>query len=264
MENILYIRGGFFVGALFLFSVIQLIIPSRRFQPKRWQVIASNLLVVLVNNLLIGLLPLIPFQAAVVMEDKSFGLLKLVETPSIITIIIGVVLLDIVIYWQHRLFHQIDFLWAFHRMHHVDPMLDTTSGLRFHPVEVFISNFVKVGAIILLGVSPLAVIIFELALNVLAMFNHSNIRIHKKVEQVISLFLITPALHTIHHSKIMVETNSNYGFSVPWWDKIFGTFIKEGKYSQENIHIGTVPMPEYSEQVFPGMLKLPFHQLFTS
>lgn len=258
MENILYLRGGFFVGALVLFFVLQLIIPSRKFQAKRWQVTLSNLLLVGVNNLLIGLLPLIPFQAAMISEDKSFGLFSMTSLPFSVKIVLGIILLDLVIYWQHRLFHQLDFLWAFHRMHHVDPMLETTSGLRFHPGEVLISNFVKVGLILLIGIPPLAVVIFELALNVLAMFNHSNIRIHKKIEQVLGLILITPALHTIHHSKIMRETNSNFGFSVPWWDMLFGTFLRQGKYSQEKISIGTVPMPSYSQQVFPGMLVLPF------
>jgi sterol desaturase/sphingolipid hydroxylase (fatty acid hydroxylase superfamily) len=143
-------------------------------------------------------------------------------------------------------------------MHHIDPMLDVTSGLRFHPIEIIISNFIKVGAIFMIGINPAAVIIFEVSLNGLSMFNHSNIKINNKLEKVLNKVLITPALHTIHHSKILEETNSNFGFSVPWWDKLFHTFNSTGMYLQNEIRIGTVPMPDIKYQLFPGMLIQPF------
>lgn len=143
-------------------------------------------------------------------------------------------------------------------MHHIDPMLDTTSGLRFHPIEIILSNFIKISSILVLGISPVDVIIFEVVLNGLSMFNHSNLHIPKPLEVILNKVLITPALHTIHHSKIMEETMSNYGFSVPWWDKVFGTFCAMGKFPQEKIHIGTLPMPKEKYSLFPGMLVQPF------
>lgn len=270
MDQGTLIRGGFFIGGFIVFSGLQWLIPSRRFEKDRWKFMASNLGLVLINNLMIGLLPLIPYQTAVMAKENGLGLFNLLErmtwasdlglvVPIAIGVIIGqIVILDIVIYFQHRIFHHFNFLWRFHAMHHIDPMLDTSSGLRFHPIEIIISNVIKVSVILIVGINPLSVVIFEVALNFLAMFNHSNIRLPQWLEGPLSMILITPALHTIHHSKIRAETNSNYGFSVPWWDKIFDTFIKNGKKTQELIDIGTVPMPAKSLMLFPGMLVFPF------
>jgi len=263
------IRGGFFLGGFIIFVVLQWIIPSRKFEKNRWKFALSNLGLVAVNNWMLILLPIIPYQAAVTAKEngigifnltKDFGLMTSLDNAvlGIVIIALQIAILDIAIYFQHRMFHHVDFLWRFHSMHHIDPMLDVTSGLRFHPIEIIISNFVKVGVILIMGITPMAVVIFEISLNFLAMFNHSNIRLPQWLERPISMILITPALHTIHHSKKRTETNSNYGFSVPWWDKLFGTFIAEGTKSQENIDIGTVPMPDQSLILFPGMLIYPF------
>lgn len=263
------IRGGFFLGGFILFSLLQWVIPSRKFEKNRWHFMASNLGVVGVNNLIIALLPLIPYQTAVIANENGIGLFNLPNKLGLLGsldggvlfiffIAIEIAILDIVIYFQHRMFHHFDFFWRFHAMHHIDPMLDTTSGLRFHPIEIVISNFIKVGFILIMGINPLAVVIFEIVLNFLAMFNHSNLYLPKWLEGPISIILITPALHTIHHSKKRIETNSNYGFSVPWWDKLFGTFTAEATKKQEDIDIGTVPMPKQSLILFPGMLIYPF------
>ncbi len=171
------------MGALLVFTVLQWVIPSRRFEKDRWQYMLSNLGIVVFNNIVIGFIPLIPFQMAVLAEKNGYGLLSYVSMPGWMVIVIGLLLLDIVIYFQHRLFHQVGFLWRLHSMHHIDPMLDTTSGLRFHPVEIIISNFIKVGTILILGIAPLTVMIFEIALNFLSMFNHSNLRLHPRFER---------------------------------------------------------------------------------
>lgn len=258
MNVVNMIRGGSFASALIIFTLLQTVIPSRKFEKGRWKYSISNLFLVGFNNLFLGLLPIIPYQMAVTAEDRSWGLLNLMEFPMVVSIILGILILDVTIYFQHRLFHQVHFLWRLHSMHHIDPMLDTTSGLRFHPFEIIISNFIKVTIIMIMGISPLTVIIFEIALNVLSMFNHSNIKIHTKIEKVLNKLLITPAIHTIHHSKIFTETNSNYGFSVPWWDMLFKTFTLHGKYPQEKINIGIPNMPEPKYQRFPYMLIQPF------
>jgi sterol desaturase/sphingolipid hydroxylase (fatty acid hydroxylase superfamily) len=268
MEDIVIVRSTIFVAVLVIFLLFQLIFPSRKNIDGRWKYMLSNVGIVLFNNVVIGLLPLIPYQMSIIAKNNTWGLINFIFNDSnllvnnsllnISMIVFGIVVLDIFIYFQHRLFHKVDFLWRLHSMHHIDPMLDVTSGLRFHPIEIVISNFVKVGVIFLIGINPLSVIIFEIALNGLAMFNHSNIKINYKIEKVLNKILITPALHTIHHSKIFEETNSNFGFSVPWWDKLFHTFKANGKYQQSEIKIGTYPMPDKKYQLFPGMLIQPF------
>lgn len=260
MDKAQIIRGAIFVSVLAICIILQWV-PSRPFDKGRSKFMASNLGMVIFNNVVIGLLPLIPYQMAIIAQDNSYGLFNiLIKSTSfrIVGLVLGIAVLDIVIYFQHRMFHKVGFLWRLHSMHHIDPMLDVTSGLRFHPLEIVISNFIKVVTIVIIGINPLAVVIFEIALNGLAMFNHSNIKINDRIEKVLNKLLITPALHTIHHSKIYEETNSNYGFSVPWWDKRFGTFKPNGKYVQNEIRIGTVPMPDEKYQLFPGMLIQPF------
>ncbi|MCH4891395.1 sterol desaturase family protein [Acidaminobacter sp. JC074] len=252
------LRSISFVSVLMICSGLQFIIPCRKFESDRYKYMISNLVLVGFNNIILTFIPLIPFTAGIYAVDNKLGLFQIVKVPFVLEFILSLLILDVVIYFQHRLFHKVDFLWKLHAMHHIDPMLDTTSGLRFHPLEIIISNFIKVATILVFGITPLAVVSFEIALNLLAMFNHSNIKINKKLEHKINKILITPALHTIHHSKIKNETNSNFGFSVPWWDKLFNTFTAEGKYPQEKIHIGTLPMPGKTYQLFPGMLIYPF------
>ena len=207
--------------------------------------------------MILMLMPLIPYESSIYADERSMGLMNQLDF-GVLEIVAGFFLLDLVIYFQHRIFHKVPVLWKLHSMHHIDPMLDTTSGLRFHPIEIILSNFIKIITIIALGIAPLAVIIFEIVLNGLAMFNHSNLNIPNPFEKILNKVLITPALHTIHHSKIIEETMSNYGFSVPWWDKIFGTFCPRGKYPQERIDIGTIHMPKEKYTLFPGMLVQPF------
>lgn len=258
MNKIALIRGGFFVGVLVVFFSLQWLIPSRKFEKDRWQFMTSNVLLVGFNNLILGFLPLIPYTMAEWTFNENIGLLNQINLPNGIAIIMGILLLDLVIYFQHRLFHQVGFLWRLHSMHHIDPMLDTTSGLRFHPLEILISNFIKIGTVIVFGISPLGVVIFEVALNGFSMFNHSNLRLPQKFENILSKVIITPAKHTIHHSKILRETNSNYGFSITWWDRLFGTFTEKGVYPQEEIRIGIINGPKRQYQLFPWMLIQPF------
>lgn len=256
--NVSMIRALIFGGTMIIFGGLQFLIPSRPFTKDRWKYMVSNILIVAVNNLFILVIPIIPYGAANLAMENDMGLLLIVELPAFVHMILGIVFLDIVIYFQHRIFHQVDFLWRLHSMHHCDPMLDATSGLRFHPLEILISNFIKVSAILIFGIMPLSVIVFEVGLNVLAIFNHSNIRISEKIERWLNKILITPAIHTIHHSKFKGEINSNYGFSVPWWDMLFGSFVNKGRLTQSEIKIGYVGMPVGKEAVFPWMLAQPF------
>lgn len=252
------VRSIIFAGLLILFLILQLVIPSRKPYKGRFVHMASNLGLVGINNIVLFFIPLIPLTVAQFTESNNIGLFHLVEFPLWMIIVVQVLLLDMIIYFQHRVFHKVGWLWALHSVHHIDPMLDVTSGLRFHPFEIIISNFIKVFFVFILGINPLSVLIFEISLNGFAMFNHSNLKLPDWLESIVSKVLITPALHTIHHSKVRRETNSNYGFSIILWDVIFKSFIKNGKYKMANINIGVVGMPEVKKTGFPYYLTYPF------
>ncbi|MBL4636409.1 MAG: sterol desaturase family protein [Kofleriaceae bacterium] len=183
----------------------------------------------------------IPTGAVVVAaraQDSSFGLFHQVELPAVTAIVLAVVALDFIIYLQHLIFHHVPFLWSLHRVHHSDRDFDATTALRFHPVEILISLFVKFGAVYLLGVPPVSVIFFEVLLNGSAMFNHANAALPPGLDKWVRLLLVTPDMHRVHHSTVVAETNSNYGFSLPWWDRIFGTYRAEPQIGRSDVVIG--------------------------
>lgn len=252
------LRSIIFVGLLTFFIILQLLVPSRKPYKGRWKHMVSNLGLVGVNNIVLLFIPIIPITVGEYVATNSIGLFNYINIPLWILIPVEVLLLDMVIYFQHRMFHKVDWLWALHSVHHIDPMLDVTSGLRFHPIEILISNFIKVLFVFVFGINPISIIIFEVSLNGFAMFNHTNLKLTPWLENVLSKIVITPALHTIHHSKIRKETNSNYGFSIVLWDVLFKSFTKNGKYTMENINIGVVGMPEIEKTGFPYYLYYPF------
>jgi sterol desaturase/sphingolipid hydroxylase (fatty acid hydroxylase superfamily) len=169
-------------------------------------------------------LPLLAMGVAVWAEARGFGLLNLTGWPEGLRILIAVAVLDLAIWAQHLLFHKVPILWRLHRMHHADPEMDATTGLRFHPAEVLLSMVIKMAIVAALGAPPVAVLLFEVVLNAASLFNHANIRLPGYVERALRLVVVTPDLHRIHHSDKREETDSNYGFSVTWWDRLFGTF----------------------------------------
>jgi len=172
---------------------------------------------------------------------------------------LSVLLLDMLIYWQHRLFHTVPMLWRFHKMHHADSHVDTTTGLRFHPVEIAMSLGIKAAAVVMLGVPAIAIVIFEVALNGFALFNHANIRLPQKWDDRIGLVLITQRLHRIHHSQAKNESNSNYGFSVSWWDRLFNSFTPRAAFSDETLPIGQKDVPATKKNAsIIALLQQPF------
>jgi len=179
--------------------------------------------------------------------------------PNWLTVIVCLVILDIVIYWQHRLFHQVPFLWRLHRVHHADAHVDTSTGLRFHPLEIVLSIIIKLIVVTFLGIPAIAVLIFEIALNGLAIFNHANIRLPQWVEKPLRMILMTQILHRIHHSQVVKETNSNYGFSVIWWDKLFGSYTSEANKSDKELDIGLIEYPDEKQNAsLLSLLIMPF------
>ena len=169
---------------------------------------------------------------------SGYGLLPMLGLPDWLAFAVAVLVLDLAIYFQHRLFHAVPLLWRLHRMHHSDVDLDVTSGARFHPAEILLSIAIKLGVIAAMGPSAAAVLAFEVILNACSMFNHANVGLPARLERALRLVLVTPDLHRIHHSRDRIETDSNFGFSVPWWDRLFGTFRAEPARGQLGMTIG--------------------------
>ncbi len=244
MTNEIWWRLGFFFSILVIMMLLEWRKPARKSpikSGKRW---FANFGLVFASSLLARLaVPIGLTAVALYTQQHGIGLFNLIQLPSIVVIVLSLVLLDILIYWQHRLFHRVPMLWRLHRVHHADAHVDTSTGLRFHPIEIILSILVKLVAVVVLGVPAIAVLIFEIALNGLALFNHANIRLPPAIEKPLRLILMTQILHRIHHSQVVSETNSNYGFSVIWWDKLFGSYKSVAKKTDSQIDIGLI---EYS------------------
>ena len=195
---------------------------------------------------------------ALLAEARGWGLFHQVAWPVWAELVVSLVWLDLVIYLQHRAFHHVPALWRLHRLHHADIDLDVTSGARFHPLEILVSLAVKFAAIVALGVPALAVLIFEIVLNATTMFNHSNVRVSPAVERLLRLLVVTPDLHRVHHSIVRRETDSNFGFNFPWWDRLFATYRPEPEAGQEGMTIGLEEFRDPKELRLDRMLTQPF------
>jgi len=229
-------------------------------KPLRW---GSNLGLVVLNTLLLrAVFPLAAVGFAEIASAQGWGLFNILNLPSGLTILIAIVALDLLIYGQHVLFHHLPLLWRLHQVHHADRDFDVTTGLRFHPLEIFLSMGIKIGAIALLGAPPVAVLIFEVLLNATAMFNHGNVSLPPWSDRPLRWIIVTPDMHRVHHSVISEETNSNYGFNLPWWDYLFHTYRATPSQGYGAMTIG-LEAYQTTEQVaqLPWMLLLPFRRL---
>lgn len=213
--------------------------------PRRVQVISrtvrwpSNLGVVVLDTLLVRILfPTTAVGLALLAEAKGFGLFNVWSITNWIAVVVSVVILDLVIYLQHVLFHAVPALWRLHRMHHADLEFDLTTGARFHPTEILLSMLIKLTVIGALGAPAVAVVLFEVLLNATAMFNHSNVQLPASVDRVLRWLVVTPDMHRVHHSVRREETNSNFGFSVPWWDWVFRTYRAQPADGHDRMIIG--------------------------
>jgi sterol desaturase/sphingolipid hydroxylase (fatty acid hydroxylase superfamily) len=234
----LFCIGSYF-SVLAIMAAWELAAPRRPLTASRLCRWGGNLTIVSLNTVIVRLLFMGGAVAMAVMaQEHGWGLFNLIEGPAWLEITFAIVTLDCIIYWQHQVFHYIPFLWRFHMMHHSDVDLDVTSGVRFHPVEIVISMVIKAASVLALGVSPLAVVIFEIILNATSLFNHSNVRIPTGLDQLLRWFVVTLDMHRIHHSADVRETNSNYGFNVPWWDRLFGTYTAEPVLGQTAMKVG--------------------------
>lgn len=259
MENESVIRVGAF-GVIFIIVAVAEAVSPRRVltcaTAKRW---FTNLVIIALNPLTVRLIfPVLPAGMALLAKQRQWGLFNNIGLPIWFETACCVILLDMIIYFQHVLLHATPSLWRLHMVHHADLDFDVTTGLRFHPFEIVVSMGIKLAAIIVLGPSALSMLIFEAALNGIAMFNHGNIRMPEKLDRILRIFVVTPDMHRVHHSVIIQETNSNYGFNFPWWDRLFGTYKRQPANGHEKMSIGLSQFREASRLSLPRVLIMPF------
>lgn len=226
----------------FMFVTIaswELTMPRRELITPKWIRWRSNWSITVINTAVIQLLfPILGIGMAVIAAQNGWGVLNTLNVSEGFAIAIFILTFDLAIYWQHRIFHLIPVLWRLHRMHHIDPDFDVSTGIRFHPLSSLLSMLIKLSVIVLMGPPVVAVLISEVLLNATAMFNHGNIHISPKVDRVLRWFMVTPDMHRIHHSVVEDEHNRNFGFNFPWWDHLFGSYRDSPERSQESMTIG--------------------------
>jgi len=255
------IRIGCFLGFFAAIALAEHLFPRRPLIVKKSLRWFGNLSVHLVNGLLPQLLfPILPVGMALLWAQKGWGLLNAFPLPGVAAVIASILVLDLVIYAQHLLFHRISFLWRLHRMHHTDLDLDLTSALRFHPLEIVASLVIKLALVALLGPPALAVLLFEILLNGMAMFNHGNFRIPMGPDSLLRRLVVTPDMHLVHHSIIRQESNHNYGFNLSWWDRLFGTYQAEPAEGRAAMTIGLKGFLDVRYARFREMILNPFEK----
>ena len=257
------VRLSFFGGILLLMAVWEVIAPRRSLTVRKGPRWASNLGLVVLNMALSRMLiPITAVGAALISEKQGWGLLHQVAWPPWFELTLAVLILDLAIYWQHVLFHAVPVLWRLHLVNHADLDFDVTTGLRFHTLEILISAGIKIFIVAMLGPSATAVIVFEVLLNATAMFNHSNVRIAVGLDRFLRGFVVTPDMHRVHHSVDRAETNSNFGFNLPWWDILFRTYRSQPADGHEKMTIGLPQIrSEQQAERLTSMLMLPFLSL---
>lgn len=253
------IRMGFFAGIFLVVALVELLIPRRPLATSKASRWFANIGIVAINTVVLRLL----FPAGAVgislwVQKRGWGLFNHLTLASWLEIALSVVLLDFIIYLQHVMFHAVPALWRLHMMHHADMDYDLTTGTRFHPVEIVISMLIKASAIMVLGAPALAVILFEILLNGTAMFNHGNFFIPLGLDRPLRLLVVTPDMHRVHHSVFPTETNSNFGFNLPWWDRLLGTYRPQPRQGHEGMTIGLNQFRDPSRLTLGRLIVLPF------
>jgi sterol desaturase/sphingolipid hydroxylase (fatty acid hydroxylase superfamily) len=254
-----YIRLAAFCGVFTLMAFWELLGPRRKETIGRGWRWPNNLGLVVVDTVLVRILfPTTAVGLALIARAHGIGLFNVVPLPPWFGLVASVILLDLTIYFQHVLFHAVPVLWRLHRMHHADLDIDGSTGLRFHPIEILLSMVIKLAVVIALGAPAVAVLIFEILLNATSIFNHGNIRIPEAFDHVLRWFVVTPDMHRVHHSVLSRETNSNFGFNLPWWDRLFGTYRAQPAAGHEAMTIGIEQFRNRRELGLDRMLLQPF------
>jgi sterol desaturase/sphingolipid hydroxylase (fatty acid hydroxylase superfamily) len=253
------IRVGVFLSVFIAIALWELFAP-RRIQTapriRRWP---SNLGLVAINATLIRVVfPTTAIGMALMIERQGSGLFHGLAVPAWLAVPVAFVLLDLAVYFQHVLFHSVPALWRLHRMHHADVEFDVTNGLRFHPLEIMVSMALKLAVIAALGAPPMAVFAFELVLNAAAMFNHGNVSLPGRIDSLLRRILVTPDMHRVHHSSLPEETQSNFGFNLPWWDHCFGTYRAQPRDGHQDMQLGLSILREPAWSRLDRMLVQPW------
>ena len=259
-DNELMIRLSSFGVVFALMALWELVAPKRVLTVSKILRWSNNIALVVLNSVVIRLLfPAAAVGMALFAEQHGWGVFNYFSVPYIIGIVVSFIALDLIIYLQHVLVHAVPGLWRLHRVHHADPDFDVTTGSRFHPLEIIFSMLIKFGAIIVLGVPVVAVVLFEVVLNASAMFNHSNVGLPVRFDRYLRWIIVTPDMHRVHHSVEDDEANSNFGFNLPWWDRLFGTYRDQPRAGHKDMVIGIHYFNKPAQVSWlPGMLTLPF------
>lgn len=253
------IRLFFFFGVLVLMAMWEGVAPRRRLSvSKGWRWL-GNLGLVVVNTIAVRFVfALGAVGIAQIAHGRGWGIFNNITVPPWAAIILSILALDLIIYLQHIMFHAVPLLWRFHMVHHADLDFDVTTGLRFHTIEILLSMGIKVAAIVLLGAPVMAVLAFEVLLNATSMFNHGNVRMPLRLDAIVRLVVVTPDMHRVHHSVIPAETNSNFGFNLPWWDFLFGTYRAQPIDGHREMAIGLSQFRNEWIERLHWMLVMPF------
>lgn len=253
------VRLWVFVGLFALFALLEALWPRRQStvsKPGRW---STNIGIIAVDTLVVRLFfPLLPYSLAIRSFHENWGIFNRVNLTGWSELLLSLVLLDLLIYLQHRLFHRLPVLWRFHRMHHTDLDLDVSSGNRFHPVEIALSLLIKMAAVLLLGISAPAILLFEVILNATSLFSHANLNLPISLDRWLRLVLVTPDMHRVHHSIHPAETDSNFGFCQPWWDRLLGTYHDQPRDGHTRMLIGLREFRDQQQLGLLQLLKIPF------
>jgi len=254
------IRMGFFFGVLAIMALWEVAAPRRKLTVSKTLRWTNNIGLVFFNSFILRILfPAAAVGVAISAKDQGLGLFNVYAVSPYIAVVASVIIMDFVIYLQHVLVHAVPVLWRLHRVHHADPDYDVTTGARFHTIEIILSMLIKFATILLLGPPVIAVILFEIILNATAMFNHSNVGLPAGLDRALRWFLVTPDMHRVHHSVEDDEANSNFGFSLTWWDRIFGTYRDQPRGGHQGMTIGIHKYRDTKDVSWlTGMLTLPF------
>ena len=260
MSHEVIIRLVFFFGILLIMALWEFAAPRRRLtvsKALRW---INNLGIVFLDSFLVRIIfPAAAVGMAAFAQEHGWGLFNHLQVSYSLAVALSVVVMDFVIYLQHVIFHAIPIFWRIHRMHHADLDFDVTTGIRFHPFEIILSMLIKFAVVVIIGPPVLGVIIFEVLLNATSMFNHGNVRILRSLDRILRWIVVTPEMHRVHHSVAYYETNSNFGFNLPLWDRFLGTYRDRPRMGHEGMTIGLWNFRDIKHcAILPGMLAIPF------
>jgi sterol desaturase/sphingolipid hydroxylase (fatty acid hydroxylase superfamily) len=253
------IRVSAYAAVFAVLATWELWAPRRQLAVGRKPRWANNLAIFVTDAVAVRvIIPTAAVGAGLLAAERGWGLFNVLAVPGWLAAILGFILLDLTIYVQHVAFHHVPALWRLHRMHHADLDIDVTTGVRFHPIEILISMAIKMAVVIALGIPALAVLIFEIVLNATAMFNHSNVALPPALDRIARWLVVTPQMHQVHHSIERFETDSNFGFNLPWWDRLFGTYRAAPVAGEQGMIIGLPVFRDPAELRFDRLLTQPF------